>query len=115
MGEGVQKSFSWTDPVRECECECAWWVTRNMSTVTKNMLTVTKNNLQENNFWTPAAAPPLSYHFYIWGSHMYHMDIVNHVAAALGPLSCPRWYFRKLFRHGTGRDNFKEISMLLKK
>ena len=66
-------------------CKYAWRVTRNMSTVTKNM-----GNFQENNFWTPhRRPPPLSYHFCIWGSHMYHMDI-GHVAAALGPLAYPR-------------------------
>ena len=40
-------------------------------------------------FGPPTAGPPLSYHFCIWGSHMYHMDI-GHVAAALGPLAYPR-------------------------
>ena len=38
----------------------------------------------------PPLPPPHSYQFCIWGSHMYHMDIIGHVAAALSPLARPR-------------------------
>ena len=46
----------------------------------------------ENDFWTPP--PPINF---VHGSHMLHIDIIDHVAAvpdllaaaALGPLACP--------------------------
>ena len=31
---------------------------------------------------------PPSYQICIHGSHLYHIDIIGHVAAALGPLAC---------------------------
>ena len=41
----------------------------------------------ENDFWTPLQAPlPLNF---IHGSYMLDMDMIDHVAAALGPLACP--------------------------
>ena len=36
--------------------------------------------VKENHFWTPA--PPINF---VNGSHMYHMDIIGHAAAAPSP------------------------------
>jgi len=38
----------------------------------------------KNEFWTPP--PPINF---AHGSHMYHIDMIGHVAAAPGPLACP--------------------------
>ena len=38
----------------------------------------------ENDFWPPP--PPINF---VHGSYMIDMDIIDHVAAALGPLACP--------------------------
>ena len=37
----------------------------------------------ENDFWTP---PPI---IFVHESYMLDMDIIDHVAAALGPQACP--------------------------
>ena len=37
-----------------------------------------------NDFWTPP--PPINF---VHGSYMFDMDIIDHVAAALGPVACP--------------------------
>ena len=44
--------------------------------------------LLENDFWTPPPRPPPPFNF-VHGSYMLEMDIIDHVAAALGPLTCP--------------------------
>ena len=36
-------------------------------------------------FWTFTAYPPINY---VHGYHMYHMDVIGHVAAAPNPLAC---------------------------
>ena len=55
-------------------------------TSVEGMLSYRFGNFLEND-WTPLPPPPPIN--FVHGSYMFDMDIIDHVAAALGQLSCP--------------------------
>ena len=51
------------------------------------LFTTNLGNFLVYDFWTPPGPPPPIN--FVHGSHMYHVDIIGHVAAAPGPLAFP--------------------------